>query len=106
MTIKYELEYLDSNKKYQYVDVEFGCDFRWDNDSMDYEWWGSRESINGDNYAVLEEINWDKTKHTEEENKAITAFLDDYDSKEYQRFEEYVTKEYEEECANWEPDDY
>ena len=100
MTINYEIEYIDSNEEYQYVNVEFDCDFRIDNDSFTHEF-GTEHY---DDYAVLEEVKWDKTKHTEEENKAINAFLQNYDSKEYQHFDEYVTRKYEDQCADWEPD--
>jgi hypothetical protein len=100
MTINYEIEYIDFNEEYQYVNVEFDCDFRMDNDSFTHEFGTERYA----SYAVLEKVDWDKTKHTEEENKAIDAFLQNYDSKEYQRFDEHATEKYEDQCTGWEPD--
>lgn len=53
------------------IEIEYG----WQNDSMDYEWWGHSESIEGDDYPVIESITWDESQYTQEQNDQIRDYL-------------------------------
>lgn len=55
------------------IDIELN--YRWDNDSMDYEFWGHKESIEGDDYPVIEEIKWNESEFTPEENEIIRKYV-------------------------------
>ena len=103
MKIEYEIEF-GTGEDIDYVDVKFDCDFDIENDSFDHEF--GTESY--PDYAVLSSVTWDKSKHSEKENKAIQDFLDNEEK--FCKFEEYAASTFEEDRAIWgaepdEPDD-
>ena len=85
MTQKTKINFLDQ-------DIEFELDYYIENDSMDYEWWGHKESIKSENYPVIEFIKWDESKFTIEENKQISDYV--WDEKQIEQFEKLIIKQH------------
>ena len=54
------------------IEVELSCYLIKENDGIgSYEYWGSREYDAGEDYIVVEEMKWDKSLYTEEQNNII-----------------------------------
>ena len=74
------------------IDVEFTGEVSVENDSFDHPF-GTEEKPD---YLAIENLTWDKTKHTEWENAGITAYLADknkWDSVEKELIDAFM-KEY------------
>ncbi len=103
MKIKYQIEHLpegsnpDNLDNYIYIDVEFEGYPSIEDDSFDYAGThctgGKSGTYHLPKYVALNEApTWDETKHTEEENKVIDAFIE---SKDYRQLEDQFCMEYE-----------
>lgn len=64
-----EIEYKNEQDEFDYVDVMLEGEFDYDYD------------FNGRKYTICENILWDKTEHTENENKVIDKYINDNFSK-------------------------
>lgn len=54
------------------IEVELYCSLITENDGIGgYEYMGHKEYDAGEDYLVVEEMTWDKSLYTEEENKII-----------------------------------
>lgn len=73
------------------LEVELDCRLIVENDGIgSYEFWGQKGNDVGFDYLVVEDIVWDKTKFTEEQNIAIEKFIDGND-----KLDELIISEYE-----------
>jgi hypothetical protein len=83
MTITHEIK--------EGLHVEFTGNPRTENDGIgSFEFWGSRETDNGQNYTICDDIDWDKSKHSDQENQIIDEYLNtDYDTIERKFIDEY-----------------
>lgn len=63
----------------KYADVVISCDLSVENDSIGtYEYWGAKCYDSRPDYFVPDsEIEWDKTKHTPEENEGIEKYINE-----------------------------
>jgi len=60
------------------LDVELDCRLISCNDGIgSYEYWGSKEYDKGEDYLDIDEMTWDKTLYTEEENNIIDQYIKD-----------------------------
>ena len=67
MTKDYEY-YIEEND----IEVLLECSIISENSGIgSYEYWGSQEYDAGEDYLIVEEMTWDKTLYTEEENNII-----------------------------------
>lgn len=64
-----EIEYKNEQGEFDYVDVVLEGEFDYDYD------------FNGRKYTICENIFWEKTEHTENENKVIDKYINDNFSK-------------------------
>jgi len=54
------------------IEIELECSVVSCNDGIgSYEYWGSREYDAGENYADIDDIKWDKSKYTHQQNEII-----------------------------------
>jgi len=68
---------VDKNGVYVTVDLQ-ATGINWENDSIgSYEFWGYTYYDYQSDYAVVKDFTWDKEKYTDEENKAIDAYIDE-----------------------------
>ena len=59
------------------LDVEFECGITLENSGIgSYEYWGFKGYDAGVDYAICEEIEWDVTNFTEDQNEYIQQWLD------------------------------
>jgi hypothetical protein len=79
VTIEWEIEYISpSTNEIDYVYVDFIGDVVSENNGIGpYEFWGIPGYDSGQDYLVCEKIEWDKSKHTTEQNIVIDKYLED-----------------------------
>lgn len=92
---KYLFNGIDVNNDLPFTEMEFDVDFIGDlcqeeSGIGSYEFWGCKGYDDGETYFVLEELKWDKEKHTKEENDAIKAYI--ADDANWEKIEESFTK--------------
>lgn len=59
------------------IDIEVTCEGSWQNDGIGpYEYWGFKGVDRGTNYIEIEDVYWDKSDFTEEEQKQIELLID------------------------------
>jgi len=75
MRIETHIELLNIGEVTFFADLS---DFTKENDGIGaYEYWGSKSYDSGSDYLNLEELNWDKTLYTEEQNKLILDWVNE-----------------------------
>jgi hypothetical protein len=76
--MSYEIEYFNHEiDDYCYIDVDFEGEVQVGNDGIgSYEFWGYRGYDHGVDYLYCENITWDKSKYTDNENYIIEKYLE------------------------------
>jgi hypothetical protein len=71
--------------------VDFDCELHSENDGIGaYEFWGSRYYDAGVDYLVLDDLKWNKSLFTEEQNEIIQQHISDDDN--WSTLEEQITQ--------------
>lgn len=96
MTITEVVEILQDGAEPIYIEVEFeGKPRKEDAGIGSYEYCGFKEYDSRPYWSCeYHGIGWDKTRHTEQENKAIETWLENYDN--WCKIDEMLCKEYQE----------
>jgi hypothetical protein len=77
MTVASEFEFEDMSTEEEWLNVEFYGDASVENDGIgSYEYWGFKGYDKGHNYFIVENITWDKSKYTEQQNQEINKYLE------------------------------
>lgn len=75
---KIEIEIPLPNGGYDYWTVEFSGKPYSENDSIgSYEYWGSKEYDEQPDYIAIDDIGWDKSLYTKEQNAIIDNYLNE-----------------------------
>lgn len=87
-TIEWEVEYTNpATNEVDYMYVDFMGDVVVENDGIgSYEFWGVVGYDHGHDYNMCENIEWDKSLYTDEQNKIIEDYLDEN----YEKIEEQL----------------
>ena len=73
------------------VTVDFYCAISKENSGIgSYEYWGSKGYDSWQDYLVVDDITWDESLHTKQENDIIKQFIDD--TEEYEKLETEITE--------------
>jgi hypothetical protein len=101
--IDFSLEILpDDAEDIKLISVDFDIDFKWENDGIgSYEYWGQQCNDKGTDYVILNAIEWNKSKHSNQENEIIQKWLD---STEFEKICEIWENDYANECRDDGPD--
>jgi hypothetical protein len=76
--MNYELEYKNKDGEYDYIDVDFDANFYAESTGIgSYEYWGFKGYDKGENYFSCDDVRWDKSLYTEEQNAIIQKHLDE-----------------------------
>jgi hypothetical protein len=71
--------------------VDFTCEIGSENDGIgSYEYWGFKGYDRGETYLTLEDITWNKTLYTDEQN----VFIDEYIGDNYSKMEKVITEHF------------
>lgn len=88
-----------------FVDVVLTVEYSLENDGIGaYEFWGSQEFDHGRTYAVIENMTWDRNKHTPEENTAIEKYLENEEN--YNVLRDELSERLDKDLEDFEPEDY
>ena len=74
----YELEYLKEDGEYDYINVDFDANFYAESTGIgSYEYWGFKGYDKGQDYYSCDDVRWNKSLYTEEQNAIIQKHLDE-----------------------------
>lgn len=58
------------------LEIELDYHLRTENNGIgSYEYWGSKEYDAGEDYLVLDDVEWDKSLYTNEQNELIDKYI-------------------------------
>jgi len=87
-----------------YVGVVFKVEYSLENDGIGtYEFWGSQGFDHGRTYSVIENLTWDRDKHSPQENTSIEKYLEDMSN--YAHLDEELCKRLDEGLIDMGPDE-
>jgi hypothetical protein len=81
MTMYTETHAVEIELEDDILEVEFTGELSLENDGIgSYEYWGAKFYDAGTNYFQLQDLTWDTTQYTDEQNKAIQEYVDNSDN--------------------------
>jgi hypothetical protein len=76
--MNYELEYINKDGEYDYINVDFKANFYPESTGIgSYEYAGIRGYDKGQDYFSCDDVRWNKSLYTEQQNAIIQKHLDE-----------------------------
>lgn len=88
----YEIEFENLEGELDYMEIDFDANFYSENSGIgSYEYAGMRGCDKGHDYTSCDDVRWDKSLYTEEQNAIIQKWYDENSEK----LENFLIKNYE-----------